>query len=114
MDIPGLGITQEIERILINWLFGSSEQFSAWLDTKTQLLNSVPWLNSIFFNLLGGFPFVLALLMQIGAVSFVFLLVYGVVWLFKALKPIPQTAEAAPLDDTERVRRKRSRRRRFR
>lgn len=116
MDIPGLGLTQGIEQILINWLFGSSDLFNQWLSDKTALLEGVPWLNSIWFNLLAGFPFILSLLMQIGAVSFVFLLVYGCVWLIRLFtgKGARAEAETIPLDGSENTRRRRSRRRRFR
>ena len=117
MDIPGLGLTQSIEQILINWLFGSSEMFSQWLSDKTTLLEGVPWLNSLWFNLLAGFPFLLSLLLQIGAVSFVFLLAYACFYLVRLIKPEKGekgSFDGMPLDDTEKVRRRRTRRRRIR
>lgn len=116
MDIPGLGLTQSIEQILINWLFGSSEMFNQWLSDKTTLLEGVPWLNSLWFNLLAGFPFLLSLLLQIGAVSFVFLLAYACFYLVRLIKPEKGekgSLESMPLDGSENTRRRRSRRRRF-
>jgi hypothetical protein len=114
LDMPGLGLTQAIEGILINWLFGSSELFNEWLTEKSALLEGVPWLNSIWFNLLAGFPFVLSLLLQIGAVSFLFLLVYGACSLVKLLKVDKgeKGALSSPIDESESPRRRRRRRRR--
>lgn len=112
--VPGMGLTQAIEKILVEYLFGSYEGLEAWAAEKTAALNAAPWLNSFSFNCLYQLPFFLSLLLQVGAVMVVGLFFYFLFHLVNLVKPGKKNEreEAPGIDLGEDPRRTRRRRRR--
>lgn len=107
------GLTQAIEKILVDYFFGSYEALEAWAAQKTAALNAAPWLNSFAFNCLYSMPFFMSLLLQVGAflvVGLFFYFLFNLVGLLKAKKGAPE--EAPGIDLGEEPRRTRRRRRR--
>lgn len=109
-----MGITQAIEKILVEYFFGSYEGLEAWAAEKTAALNGAPWLNSFSFNFLYQMPFLMAILLQVGAILVIVLFFYFIIHLVELVKPSKTMSEEVTqgIDLGEEPRRTRKRRRR--
>lgn len=106
------GLTQAIEKILVDYFFGGYEALEAWAAEKTATLNAAPWLNSFVFNCLYSMPFFMALLLQVGAflvVGLFFYFLFNLVGLLKSKKG--EREELPGIDLGEEPRRRKRRRR---
>lgn len=106
------GLTQAIEKILVEYFFGSYEALEAWAAEKTAALNAAPWLNSFVFNCLYGMPFFMSLLLQVGAflvVGLFFYFFFNLLSLVRSKKG--EKAEPVGIELNEEPRRTRRRRR---
>ena len=71
----------ELERIFINFIFGSTEAFNEFIASKDALLNSHGWIDKVYSSFLVNLPTILS----IGFILFIFLLLYLIFYFFYKL-----------------------------
>ncbi len=71
----------ELELAFINFIFGSIEEYNAFIASKDALLNSHNWIDKVYSSFLVNLPTILS----IGFILFIFLLLYLIFYFFYTL-----------------------------